>query len=419
MMTILRWLGRNLSTMTLAFILAALVWGSAITAADPNEYRTFEVPIEIIGRDVDTEIMNEVSDQLDLTLYAPVSILDDLNTENNDIRAWVDLSGVSRGTHNLEVQYSLPMDVSPLRLEEVSPKFMEVTLEQLISKPLLIQKDIQGELALGYQLGDVTWSHDEVIVSGRLSDVETVISIGASIDVTGATQDVAATLTLFPLDENGRLVTGVTLTPNQVNVTQMISLQENYRNMVVKAVTTGDVADGYRQIEINVIPPNVLVFSPDAVMIEQLPGYIETEVLDITDAAKDIDTILALNLPEGVSVIGDPNVRLQVGIVANEVSSSISRSVEIIGIMPGLTAIVSPDILDIILFGPVPLLETLNDVDVRVVVDLTGLGEGVYQLTPDVIILSEQIQLQVISPETVEVLIALAELGTPTPTPAP
>lgn len=418
MMTILRWLGRNISTMLLAFILAVLVWGSAISAADPTQYRTFEIPIEITGRNADTEIMNEISDLLNLTLYAPISILDNLNTENNDLRAWVDLSGVPRGTHNLEVQFSLPM-VRPLRLEEVSPKYVEITLEQLISKPLPIQKDVQGELALGYQLGDITWSHDEVMVSGRLSDVETVISIEASIDVTGATQDVAATLTLFPLDEDGRLVTGISLTPNQVNVTQEITLQENYRNMVVKAVTTGDVADGYRQIDIKVIPSNVLAFSPDASMIEQLPGYIETEELDITGASENIDTILALNLPEGVSVIGDPNVRLKVGIVANEISSNISRSVEIIGIMPGLTATVSPDILEVILFGPVPLLEALPDVDVRVVVDLTGLGEGVYQLTPDVIILSDQIQLQVISPETVEVLIAQAELGTPTPTPAP
>ena len=376
MMTILRWLGRNISTMLLAFILAVLVWGSAISAADPTQYRTFEIPIEITGRNADTEIMNEISDLLNLTLYAPISILDNLNTENNDLRAWVDLSGVPRGTHNLEVQFSLPM-VRPLRLEEVSPKYVEITLEQLISKPLPIQKDVQGELALGYQLGDITWSHDEVMVSGRLSDVETVISIEASIDVTGATQDVAATLTLFPLDEDGRLVTGISLTPNQVNVTQEITLQENYRNMVVKAVTTGDVADGYRQIDIKVIPSNVLAFSPDASMIEQLPGYIETEELDITGASENIDTILALNLPEGVSVIGDPNVRLKVGIVANEISSNISRSVEIIGIMPGLTATVSPDILEVILFGPVPLLEALPDVDVRVVVDLTGLGEGV------------------------------------------
>jgi YbbR domain-containing protein len=418
-MAFLRWFGRNISTMLLAFILAVLVWGSAISAADPTQYRTFEIPIEIIGKDAGTEIMNEISVLLDVTLYAPISILDDLNTENNDLRAWVDLSGVPRGTHNLEVQFALPMDIGPLRLEDVSPKFVEVTLEELVSKLLPIQKDIQGELALGYELGDVNWSHDEVLVSGRLADVETVISIEALVDVTGATQDVAATLTLFPLDENGRLITGITLTPNQVNVTQEITLQENYRNMVVKAVTTGAVANGYRQIEIKVIPPNVLAFSSDAALIEQLPGYIETEELDITGAAEDIDTILALNLPEGVSVIGDPNVRLQVGIVANEVSSNISRSVEIIGIMPRLTAIVSPDILDIILFGPVPLLEALTDVDVRVVVDLTGLGEGVYQLTPDVIILSDQIQLQVISPETVEVLITLDELGTPTPTPAP
>jgi YbbR domain-containing protein len=179
------------------------------------------------------------------------------------------------------------------------------------------------------------------------------------------------------------------------------------------------VAEGYRQTNITVSPPNVLVFSPDVAMIEELPGFIETEELDISGVVDDIETVLSLNLPPGVSVIGDPNVLVQVGIAAINGSLSLTRPVELIGVLPGLEATVSPDVVEVIVFGPIPLLPSLTDVDVRVVVDLASLDEGVYQVTPDVIILPDQVQLQVISPETVEVTIILAELATPTPTPTP
>ena len=68
-----------------------------------------------------------------------------------------------------------------------------------------------------------------------------------------------------------------------------------------------------------------------------------------------------------------------------------------------------------IIAGPIPDLENLEPVDVRVVVDLTGLESGTYQLQPIVEILPDRIYLQSISPESVEVVIQ--ELPTPTVTP--
>ena len=418
-MAFLRWFGRNLSTMLLAFILALIVWGSAVTSADPNQERIFQIPIEIIGQELNFEVMSEVSKDLSMTFYAPISILEDLNTENTDLRAWIDLSGVPRGTHTIEVQYNLPTEVRPLRLIEVSPKNVEISLEQLISKTLPIEREVLGEPNLGYQLGNITWEAEEVLVSGRVGDVGKVTTVKASIDISSATEDVHSSVNLRPLNETGNIVPEVTLSPSRIDVTQIVTLQGGYRNMVIRVVTNGQVAEGYRQTNISVSPPNVLVFSPDAGMIEGLPGFIETEELDISGSVDDIETILSLNLPEGVSVIGDPNVLVQIGIAAINGSISLNRPVELIGVLPGLAATASPDIVEVIVYGPIPMLPNLTDVDVRVVVDLTGLDEGIYQLEPVVIILPDQVQLQVISPETVEVTITLAELETPTPTPSP
>ena len=420
-MRVLRWFGRNLGTMLLSFVLALIVWSSAVTSADPNEERTFQVPVEVIGRDSNMEIIGSLPDQVTITLYAPRSILDDLAENNNALRAWVDLSGLSSGTYVIPIQYQIPQDVRPLRLVGYTPKTFEITLEALVSKTFPIQTEISGEPALGYQKGDVKWSHEEVVVSGRQSLVERVDRVEVRLNIAGAREDIQRALPLIPRDAEGNRVVDITLNPTQVVVTQTITLKGGYRNMVVKVVTLGQVAEGYRQTSISVSPPNVMIFSPDPTLVDSLPGYIETEPLDLTGAADDIETVLPLNLPEGVSVIGDPNVLVQVGVAAIEGSINISKFVEVIGILPDLVATVSPGSVEVILYGPIPTLEEMTDVDVRVVVDLTGLEPGVYQLQPEVIIIPDRIRLQVISPETVEVEITVAEVNTPTPTltPAP
>ncbi len=417
--TPVRWFGRNLSTLLLAFILALVVWVSAVTAADPNQERTYQVQIEIMGKDTGMEMVGELPDRILITLYAPRSVLDQLTREGGALRAWIDLSGLEPGARIIPVQYQMPPDVSPVRLVEVNPESVELVLEKLISQTIPIQTDVQGEPALGYQAGSPKWSAHEVVISGRSSTIEQVAIVAASLDISGANHDIEMTLTLIPRDADGKRVSDITLVPEKITVTQSITLRGGYRNMVVKVITIGQVADGYRQTNISVSPPNVMVFSADPALIDRLPGYIETEVLDLTNIADDIETLLALNLPEGVSIIGDPNVLVQVGVATIEGSITVSRNVEIIGILPELAAQASPASVEVIIYGPIPTLETLTDLDVRVVIDLTGLEPGVYQLPPEVIILPDRIRLQVISPETVEVTIVEADTLTPTPSPTP
>ncbi len=59
-----------------------------------------------------------------------------------------------------------------------------------------------------------------------------------------------------------------------------------------------------------------------------------------------------------------------------------------------------------ILSGPAPLLDSLLLQDIRVIVDVTELAAGIYQLTPRVEILVADIVVESILPNTVEVVIA-------------
>jgi YbbR domain-containing protein len=391
---------------------------SAVTSGDPNREATFEVPIEVIGLASDLEIISDVPASLSLTLVAPRSILDNISEELNTLRAWVDLSDLGAGTHTVPVQYRLPAKFQPLRIVDSQPATAEITLEKLISKTMPIQTDVRGKPPLGYQAGTPTWSHDQVTVSGRASLVERVTEVKATLSITGAEDTLEQNVSLTAYDENGFVVSGVTLEPSNISVVQPINLKGGYRNMVVKVVTTGQVAEGYRQTSISVSPPNVMLFSADPTKIDDLPGFVETEPLDLSGAVDDIETSLSLNLPEGVSVIGDPNVLVQVGVAAMEGNLTVVRSVEAIGTLPQYEAKVAPENVEVILYGPIPVLDSLTETDVRVVVDVEDLEEGSHQLTPEVVVLPERVEVESVSPNTIEVEIVDAD-ATATPTTEP
>jgi YbbR domain-containing protein len=127
---------------------------------------------------------------------------------------------------------------------------------------------------------------------------------------------------------------------------------------------------------------------------------------------------VALNLPAGISIVGEQTVLIEAGVSPIESSVTLAgEKVEIINLGAGLSAQVSPATVDVIVSGPLPLLDTLTRQDVRVTVDLTGLGVGTHQVIAKVDVLTADVVVESILPNTIEVVISIA--GTPTRTPMP
>jgi YbbR domain-containing protein len=84
------------------------------------------------------------------------------------------------------------------------------------------------------------------------------------------------------------------------------------------------------------------------------------------------------------------------------------------GLAEGLSAQVFPQTVDVIISGPVPVLDALTSKDITVYVDCTGLGIGDYQLEPKVDPSVDNVLVESILPSTVEVVIAPPATATPT-----
>jgi YbbR domain-containing protein len=414
-----RWFISNLSTFLLAIVLAVVVWISAVTAANPNVDQTRPVPLEILGLDLDMLVVGSVPNQVRVSLEAPSSVMDSMSASDNAVQAWVTVSGLEPGTHDLEVQVQVNESFRPVRVGDVIPDIVSITLEPLLTRTYPVELEVTGEPAVGYQKGIPRYEPTSVIISGAASLVSQVEEVQASLDISGAIETVERDVTLQAVDQNGELVTGVNLTPLEVSVTQPIFLQGGYQNVIVRVVTVGQPANGYKLTNITVAPLNLIVFSSDPQLVNDLPGYVETEEVDLSGAEDDFDTYVAINLPEGVSVVGDQFVLVRVSIAAIEGSLTMSLPVTPVGLLPIHAALVSPETVDVILSGPVPILDTLTPDDVRVVVDVSDLELGIYQLEPQVDILPDRIEVEAILPSTVAVEIIIAPTPTPTSPPIP
>ena len=423
----LRWLLSNLSTLILSFALAVVVWISAVTAANPNIERVRSVPLEVIGLDPDKLVTSNVPTQVRVTLRAPTSVMDSITSTDQSVRAWVDLSGLEAGIHDIEVEANVEANYQPAEVVQVSPEIITVTLETLLSRNLPVKLEVEGEPAVGYQKGQPSYDPTSVTVSGAESLVSQVDEVRATLDISDATESFDTDVPLVALDTHGEPVNGLTLTPLDVRVNQPVFLQGGYRNVIVRVVTSGQPANGYKLTNITVSPVNVVVFSSNPQLVNDLPGYVETMPVELEGAEDDFDTFVALNLPEGISVVGDQSVLVQVSIAAIEGSLTLTLPVVPIGLLPTLAAEISPPTVDVILAGPVPVLNGLQTDDIRVSVDLTNLEVGTYQVETVVDVLPDRVIVETILPSTVEVTVIIAPTPTatlpasPTPlaTPAP
>ncbi len=316
-MRILRWLGNNLTSLILSLLLALVVWISAVTSANPNLEVELTIPLEVIQQASDIAIVDDLPATIAITVLAPESIIQQLE-EINPLVATIDLKDISAGTYRFPVKINIPDEIRPIRILNQNPERLELRISNLISKMIAISIQVNGDPAIGYQASGLSWENILVTITGQETGVQSVTSVVGTIDISDATGSLAKEVILDPKDSSGESVTGVTLSPKSVLVNQSITLKGGYRNLAVNVTTLGTVEPGYRFTSINPAPPTVMVFSADPQLVAQLPGYVNTKPLDLTGVDDYLETILELDLPPGVSVVGDPTVLVQVNVTALE-----------------------------------------------------------------------------------------------------
>jgi len=414
---------KHMPSLLIALVFAVAVWIFAVNQSDPTQTRSYPetLSMETIGLDPSLMIVNDISQNVSMSIRAPSSILDQLENEPNLINVSLDLSGLNAGVHTLTPQVNLGL--SPAEVVLMNPATVFVKLESLITKTYPIQLKLLGNPAIGFEVQDPELTVEDIIITGPESLVETIDQVVGQVSIVDVSEEVLRTIDIDAIDADGFTVDGIMLNPDSIQVMIPVTQRGGYRTVVVKIVTSGQIAAGFRLTNIFSMPPTVTIYSSDPELVDSVPGFVETTPINLNGANENMDIRVPLNLPEGINAVDSQNVTVQIGI--EPIQSSISFSnipVHAQGLPADLEAFISPEFVDVFLSGPLSMLETLSPSTLSVIINLTDRGVGTYQLAPEVILDDDSVSVDAILPNTLEVTIEVLDPNRapqPTPTATP
>ena len=407
MMEILKKVVKFVPIFLMALVLAIIVWVSSVTSSDPNEIITYStsVPITVLGQNPDLVIMKQSNTSLTVTLRAPRSVHEKIARNFRLITAQINLSGLGSGDYSLAPELNTS-SFKPVQVIEMNPNRIDISLEKMEQKSLEITINTSGSLPVSYEASEPVLSTNEVQIVGPQSLVKQVASVVGNIDLTNATSSISRNVSLRAIDKRGNPVDGVNISPSTVSAEVAIKQLVGYRNVFIKIVTTGTIAQGYHLTSLVVSPPNVTIYASDPDLAENMPAFLDTEPINLTGAYEDFSLNVSLQLQDGIVVVGNPEVTVNIGIEAIQSSIQLlAVPVEIINMTNGLKVNLSPDTVDLYVSGPMNLLEQLVAGDIKVVIDLKDRIPGTYQLTPEINLTDSNLHLDSILPGTIEVVL--------------
>lgn len=412
------------STAVLAVLLAIATWVLVAEQVNPAKTEVMaDIPLRVVNQDKDLLLVSSLPATVSAVVQAPQDLMANLSTQS--FRAVADLAGLSADVHRI------PIDVKAsdqrVRVVSADPTAVDVELQPRATQSLTVSVSVsdRDSLPFSYVIAhEPSVQPSQITVTGPADVVNTLARAEAVISLRGARTTVQEDRPVLLKDENGQVLSGLTTDPESVQVTVPISQSFNTRDAAVHVVITGTVAPGYWISNINVDPNTVTLLGPPATL-EQIGGFVDTIPVDVTGAAGDIVRRVPLAPPAGVSAlnqrgVSESSVEARVTIVPQLGNLRLTVPVELNGAQASDTISKSPASVDVLLSGPLPVLNQVNADPklVRVVVDVTDLGPGTHDITPTLIV-PESLKATVV-PATIQIRLLRPETTlTPAPTAVP
>jgi YbbR domain-containing protein len=392
----------NLFTLLLSLLLAILIWLNASLENNPIRLQSFQIPLEYIGQPENAVLVAEIESVV-IIVEGRSSIINQLTSE--DFPAYIDLSRVPLGEDTM-VNVVVQPRRTGIDVNSISPAQVKVRLDQLVSREVPVVLDIRGSVARGHTQGTPLADPEAITVVGTPAQVDRLDSARVTVFLNNVSDTVVASQLPIFYDRQGRVASTSGLrsvSHEEVRVTIPVEESADYAEKFIEVDWRGTPADGYRLLSIQVDPPSLLVRGLPTRLTEIT--QIRTEPIDITGLTETFTQQVALNFPIGITPDEVQVIKVTVEIEPILTTGVYNRPVEVLGVEPGLTAVVQPEEVRVVLFGPLPVLDTLPEGEVRVTVDAIGLLTGTYSLEPTVTLPDRGVELRSVQPAVVNITI--------------
>lgn len=378
---------KNIAIKVLSLMFAILLWGYVLMTQNPPRVKTVtDVTVSIEGEaDLTTRKLTLRGDRAalleDVSVRVRTELISYADISADDITASINLSRItSTGKHTVRIHAKS----SSGDVVSVSPSEIEVEIDTLTTRNIPIEIHEEGELPEGYWAGDVQLDSATVLLEGPGTDLAKIVKAVGTIDLTNRTESLNQSIMLALYDKEGNVVESSILFGGMPTV---VAKQEILPSKLVPIDVDGAII-GREELPENFeiasygtsLESTLVRIVGDADVIQKIES-LSLEPVDVTGCTESIQQELAINVPEGVRIIGADSVNLQVTIREKTAVLELTElPIEIVGLARKQTATLSQELANVTFSGRVSLLAGITRGDVKVYADVTGLAAGTHDV---------------------------------------
>lgn len=288
-----RILQRDTWAKAVAVLLALYMWYAAV--AGQWETRAYDLRLEF--SEAPGKIVTfKNPDTVRVTFEGLSRALDKIDPARLTIP--VDISSLEPGTNQVPIQLNLP--VGGVTVSDIYPKMAVVALDVKETKPVSVRVETRGVPNEEFEAQQPVTDIAVVEVSGPRTQVETVVAVFGTVDITGAVGTITnRVVPLTAVDAQNNTVPNVQLNPGHVSVSVPMKSRPPAKMVPVRAETQGAPKTGYRVKAVHVSPSSAKIRG-EASVTGGL-SYIATEKIDVTDRTQTFTYPANLIIPQGVT----------------------------------------------------------------------------------------------------------------------
>jgi YbbR domain-containing protein len=389
-----KWLNNNNISKIIALVISIILWGmvhmdsgtTTITPSIPsnNGSKVIDnVQVQVVGFDEDKYVLYGLEpEKVRIEVRGKRT---NITTNFSSYKVKLDLSHAKSGTMMMPLTHELPSGVEFVSME---PSMVKVTIEAKKTQEIEANVITKGKISEGYQIGiPVIKDGGKVNVTLPESRMEQLGKVQGIFDVTGMTEPVKGkSVRLVAYDKDGNEMTDAELSPATLDVD--IPIMNLYKSIPLSIRQSGKLPSGYVLADMTSDVEGVAVYGPKEVL-DKLNSYSVTIDLDQFQSGTTKQYFVNLTPPEGSEKIEPSSVNVTIKV--EPVDQKVIQDIPITFINPNsaLTPkMISPttEKISLTLQGATHLLDGVSAKDIKINVNLNGLGAGKHVVPIEVVL---------------------------------
>ena len=277
----------------ISLLSAMVLWMYVMAIVDPEETKLFEnIPVTITNKNELNERDLVIYPEQDLTtnIYVTGKLSNLKKVTKDDINVYGQINNPLEGNNEIYLKVSTSQRVN----YDFKNPVMIVTLEKIISEDKSIKVDITGSGKNNVDNIMLQDNIDKVSISGPRSLVNKVKRVVGTVKVNGELNDFSQSIKLEPVDANGKVVEGIELEKDSVNVNITLLTQKTVP-ITLKLSDNSESGVNYTMSQ------NTVTIKGKKDIVDSI-NDIETQPVKLSEILPGTSKDIYLQVPSGITI---------------------------------------------------------------------------------------------------------------------